>query len=86
MGNYLLSGKISDGMFPNERAVEFTDSQGEPITVLADSSLLVSRDGQQYLKVRLIDRKNGNALVLLPGEVYGAAGFVYVSGSLLQPP
>ena len=82
MNVYDMRGTVSDGMFPNERAIVLTDHSGETYTLIVSADI-VSSDG--VIRVRLIDEREGIALVRLPGELLGAGRMISVQRSELQP-
>jgi hypothetical protein len=74
----LLKGRVSPGMFPQERAVLLTDFRGSQFTVLAQESEVLERSGQQFVRVQLLGKGEGVALVAVPGEVFGAGRYISV--------
>jgi hypothetical protein len=86
MNNYLLKGDLhKEGLFPDERTVQFADAQGKAISVTVSGRKIVIRGGIPYLIVRVLRQEQGAALVLLPGEVYGAGQMVAVTSNQLEP-
>ena len=70
----MLRGKISVGMFPDEKVVTINDSSGIGIVLVASASL-ISGDS---VRVQVIDSQDGKSLVLLPGDVLGSGRTVTV--------
>lgn len=61
--NRLMAVKISDGLFPSERTVQFNTEEGD-VSVFVSSNQL---DGGR-LKVTLLDQDNSHALVQVPSQ------------------
>lgn len=72
---------VADGMFPNERAIVLTDHSGDTYTLIVQADV-ISSDG--VIQVRVIDVRDGVALIRLPGEVLGAGSVISVQRSELQ--
>lgn len=73
----MLRGNISGGMFPDERTVTVRDSSGADIVVVAPAILINGNS----VRVQVIESREGNSLVLLPGDVFGAGQIVTVRDS-----
>ncbi|HML97356.1 MAG TPA: hypothetical protein PKD75_02675 [Tepidiformaceae bacterium] len=79
-----LKGEVHDGMFPAEVLMRFRDAAGREVSFFAPIAL-VSRSAGAVgtVSVRVISAENGEYLVELPGDVYGAGRVVAVRESSL---
>ena len=84
MGRQLLKGTVSEGMFPTERSVAFEDHLGNAVSLIIPASAIIQLTDGTFIPVRLVDSDGGLALILLPGEVFGAGKLVTVQGSELR--
>ena len=74
-----LKGEVQDGMFPAEVLMRFRDAAGREVSFFAPSALVrKAAGGVGAVSVRVISAENGEYLVELPGEVYGAGRVVAV--------
>ena len=82
----LLAGDVSEGMFPSERTVVFKDYDGNTVSVIASERLVTEESGGSFVEVMLIEheRERNRALVMLPGDVYGAGRYASVRASDLR--
>lgn len=79
--DYGMRVTVSDGMFPNERAIVLTDYNGANYTLIVSADM-ISSDG--VIRVRVIDERGGLALIRLPGEALGTSSLISVQRSELQ--
>jgi len=80
LAEYLLRGDVTEGVgFPDERAVEFTDLDGRPVTTIVPEQFVIRRNGDNYLRVKLIGSERGVSVIYVPGEVFGATRMVSVA-------
>ncbi len=75
-----LQAEVSEGMFPNEKAVRVIDDSGTRISVLVDESQVT----QHAIRVDIVRAESGRVLVRLPGEVYGSGRIIAVANASLQ--
>lgn len=80
-----LRGRVSDGMFPNERAFIITDHNGETLIVIVPETFITEYDGIPSLEVRVLGSAQGVSLVRVPGEPLEASRTVYVAEKDLIP-
>lgn len=82
----LLSGTVSEGMFPTERTVVFEDFEGNTVSVIASDRLVIEGSDGCFVRVMLVaaQDEHGRAVVLLPGDVYGAGQYAAVRASDLR--
>ncbi|MYB40780.1 MAG: hypothetical protein F4X76_01035 [Chloroflexi bacterium] len=82
----LLSGTVSDGMFPTERTIVFEDFEGNTVSVIASERLVIEDSDCGFVRVMLIEAQDesGRVVVLLPGDVYGAGQYAAVRASDLK--
>jgi hypothetical protein len=79
-----LKGEVHDGMFPAEVLIRFRDAAGREVSFFAPIALVrESAGGEGTVSVRVISAENGEYLVELPGDVYGAGRVVVVRESSL---
>jgi len=80
-----LHGKISSGMFPNERIVVVDDYQGRKFSLMIpDYAVEPSNESEGQIEVRLVETKNDLALIQLPGEVFGTTRTITVYNEQLR--
>jgi hypothetical protein len=85
LADYLLKSDINTvGLFPNERTLQFPDTEGTNISVTVPSRKIVEKGGVMYLLVRLVRQVDGSSVVVLPGEVYGSGRIVAVPSNRLE--
>lgn len=82
----LLSGTVSEGMFPTERTVVFEDYGGNTVSVIASERLVIEEPDGCFVRVVLVETQDerGRSVVLLPGDVYGAGQYAAVRTSDLR--
>ena len=81
LSKFRLKGRLSEGMFPNERLVIVRDYSGQERTLIApDTSVL----GNAIL-VKLIDKSGDAVLVRLPGDLLDSGRVLSVRESELEP-
>lgn len=81
-----LKGEVQDGMFPTEVLMRFRDAAGREVSFFAPSALVRElAGGTGTVSVRVISAEDGEYLVELPGDVYGAGRVVAVRESSLVP-
>ena len=89
MDKVLLRGRLTRGMFPNERYAVIKDHKGRGRTLVVPDYVvhnLGESEGEEgFIEVQLIEDGGKLALVRLPGEVFGSARTVTVDESELQP-
>jgi hypothetical protein len=79
----LLKCDVSEGMFPDERAVNFVDFGGEVIDMFAPDRLI---RGDRLL-VTILGRDNeGASWISLPSEPFNSGTVVVVKSDDLAPP
>jgi hypothetical protein len=61
-----MSVEIRPGLFPSERTVQFRSADGQEIAVFVSSRQL--DEGQQALKVTLLDENKDFALIQVPSQ------------------
>lgn len=76
-----LEVEIGDGMFPNERAVSFSTSDGESVSLFVPNSQ-VKDPGR--LRVRVLDSNERVGLVELPAQKLTGGSVVRVERGRLQ--
>ena len=78
MADFRLRGRVSAGMFPNEKVVLFADVNGESFSVIVPeyAVTVVGEDG--LIDVRVLAEGDNVFLVQLPGEVFGAGRVITV--------
>lgn len=85
MAKFLLRGKLTSGMFPNERFVVIKDYAGREWTLIVPDYVVRDLGKEEFIEVQVIERGGKVALVRLPGEVFGSARTVTVDESELKP-
>ncbi len=80
-----LVGRVSDGMFPNERTFIVTDHNGETLIVIVPEAFVEEHDGIPSIEVRVLGSAHGVSLVRVPGEPLEAPRTVYVAEKDLIP-
>ena len=82
----LLYGTMSDGMFPTERTIVFKDYEGNTVSVIVSERLVIEEKDGGFMRVVLVKTQDesGRAVVLLPGDVYGAGQYAAVRTSDLK--
>ena len=87
MAKLLLRGRLTSGMFPNERCAVIKDHKGRGRTLVVPDYVVhnLGEGKEGFIEVQLIERGGNVALVRLPGEVFGSARTVTVDDSELQP-
>ena len=85
MAKILLRGKLTSGMFPNERVVVIKDHLGREWTLIVPDYVVRDLGKEGFIEVQLIEKGPNVALVRLPGEVFGSARTVTVAESQLRP-
>jgi hypothetical protein len=69
-----LACSISPGQFPTEFAVAGTQHNGVPFSLFAPAEVLVApsgtAEGAGFVRVAVVDRRNGLALVRLPAQTF----------------
>lgn len=83
-----LACTISPGQFPTEYAVSGTQQDGTPYSLFAPADAVAPPDGAAegpgHVRVQLVDRRAGLALVRLPAQTFENGFHVTVSESDLR--
>ncbi|MBF0568170.1 MAG: hypothetical protein HQK95_04815 [Nitrospirae bacterium] len=66
---WLKCSDISEGMFPNEYAVESITADNAEFSLFAHKTLV--NEKEKLLKVTILDCRDDVCLVILPNEAYG---------------
>ena len=85
MDKFLLKGKLTSGMFPNERCAVVKDHMGRGWALIVPDSVVHNLGEEGFIEVQVVERGGKVALVRLPGEVFGSARTVTVDESELKP-
>jgi hypothetical protein len=82
-----LPCSVSAGQFPTEVAVSGTQHNGKPFSLFAPNEMVsaTAEPSKGLLRVELVDRKGGLALVRLPAQTFENGQFVTVNADELQP-
>ena len=81
----MLLGRVSDGMFPNERAFIVTDHNGQTLVVIVPETFVSDHDGTPTIQVRVLGSAHGVSLVRVPGEPLDASRTFSVPDENLVP-
>ena len=83
-----LACSISPGQFPTEYAVAGTQYNGEPFSLFASGEVVIppvgATEGPGLLRVVVVDRRDGLALVRLPAQTFETGRHVSVSEAELS--
>jgi len=82
---FRLRGKLTAGMFPNERVVVIEDFEGHKYALILPEDMVVVQGPDGLIEVRLVAQDKSRALVRLPGEVMGPDRTVTVRKDQLEP-
>ena len=85
MVKFLLRGRLTSGMFPNERFAVIKDHTGRGRTLVVPDYVVHNLGEEGFIEVQVVERGSKVALVSLPGEVFGSARTVTVDESELKP-
>lgn len=76
---------VSEGMFPTESVVSIKDHTGHLHYFIVDKSFLRGENRASSVRVSVLGRDSGVAVVLPPGEALSDASLVAVAESQLVP-
>jgi len=82
---WLRCNAISEGMFPNEVAVEAQNSDGQTFSLFADKRIIKKENGSTYLKVTLLEKTENESVIVLPTDPHELQSrIVRVNNSFLK--
>ncbi len=88
MSHYWLACTISEGLFPNERAVLTYTVDGGTSTFYVDQYFIKdpTREGNNSVRVRGYQAKPGIYHVILPGEPFETSRNIVVKSDQIEEP
>ncbi len=82
---WLKCSSINKGMFDNEYAVESKNKEGKNFSLFANKRIVRRKNGEAYLKVTLLERRDRESVVVLPSDPYELnSRIVVVDNSMLE--
>ena len=82
---WLKCSVINKGMFENEYAIESKNKEGKNFSLFANKRIVRKKNGEAYVKVTLLEKRDKESVVILPSEPYELSSrVIVVDNSMLK--